>query len=149
MVHHEYRPLIHREPAEGSFEFVAIHYRTGCIRGRRPEIGQDADVGCPRAIPTDLDLTGIDEDAMEPGLDAIDISQMRKLPPRADEGALQCVLGEARVAKDPEGDRVQPVADLMHQAGEGVTIALAGSHHEVSIHLGLHLSRLIGAIWNV
>ncbi len=149
MVHDEDRPLVHGEPAEGPFDLIAVAHRAALIRRRSLEIRQDPNVGRPAAVATNLDVAGVDEDAMEPGVEAVGIPQVRELAPGADEGALQCVLGEARVAKDPEGDRVQPVADLMHQAGEGVTVALAGSLHEVSIHLGLHLSRVIGAIWNV
>jgi hypothetical protein len=87
--------------------------------------------------------------ASEPGLDPVGIPQVRELAPGADEGALQCVLGEARVAKDPEGDRVQPVTDLVHQAGEGVTVSLACPLHEVSIHLDLQGVAPDGAIWTV
>ena len=86
---------------------------------------------------------------MEPGLDAIDISQMRKLPPRADEGALQCVLCEPRVTQDPESDRVQPITDLVHQAGEGVTVTVAGPLDQVSVHLDLPGVAPFGTIWNV
>jgi hypothetical protein len=46
-------------------------------------------------------------------------------------------------------DRVQPVADLMHQAGEGVTVALAGPLHEVSIHLDLRFGAPGGTLWIV
>ena len=41
------------------------------------------------------------------------------------------------VAQDPMSDRVERIADLVHQDGERLTIALPGCLDEVSIHLGL------------
>jgi hypothetical protein len=37
----------------------------------------------------------------------------------------------------------------MHQAGEGVAVALAGPLHEVSIHLDLRFVTPGGALWTV
>ena len=71
---------------------------------------------------------------MDPGLEAIDLPQMRQLAPGRDEGDLQGVLGEVRVAQDPMGHREQRVAHLMHQAREGVAIALSGLLDQVSLH---------------
>ena len=62
---------------------------------------------------------------------------MRDPAPGEDEGVLQSVLGESRVAQDPLGDRVERVADLVHQDGERLTIAPTGLLDEVSIHLDL------------
>jgi len=62
---------------------------------------------------------------------------VRKAAPGEDEGVLQRVLGETRVAQDPMSDRVERIADLVHQDGERLTIALPGCLDEVSIHLGL------------
>ena len=77
---------------------------------------------------------------MDPGVEAIRVPQVRELAPRHDEGVLQRVLGEPRVAQDPEGDRVQPIADLVHQARERVSISRPGPLDEVSIHLGLRVA---------
>ena len=63
---------------------------------------------------------------MDPGLEAIGLPQARQLAPGRDEGDLQGVLGEVRVAQDPMGHREQRVAHLMHQACEGVAITLPG-----------------------
>jgi hypothetical protein len=41
------------------------------------------------------------------------------------------------IAQDPLRDRVELIADLVHQDGERLTIPTAGLLDEVSIHLGL------------
>ena len=73
---------------------------------------------------------------MDPGLEAVRLPQVREPAPGEDEGVLQSVLGETRVAQDPMSDGVERVADLVHQDGERLTIALAGLLDEVSIHRG-------------
>ena len=78
------------------------------------------------ASPLGLVVAGVDEDPMDPGLEAVRITELGQPAPGEHEGVLQCVLGEARVAQDPPGNRVEPVADLVHQDGEGLAIARAG-----------------------
>ena len=60
---------------------------------------------------------------MDPRLEAVRFPQVRDPAPGEDEGVLQRVLGETGVAQDPMGDRVERVADLVHQDGERLTIA--------------------------
>ena len=78
---------------------------------------------------------------MDPGLEAVRLPQMREPAPGEDEGVLQRVLGEPRVAQDPVGDRVERVADLVHQDGERLSVAPPGPLDEVSIHLDLRVRR--------
>ena len=78
---------------------------------------------------------------MDPGLEAVRIPELGQPAPGEHEGVLQRVLGEARVAQDPPGDRLEPVADLGHQDGEGLAISLPGPLDQVSIHLDLRRSR--------
>ena len=79
----------------------------------------------------------MDQDAAAPGLEAIEIPELRQLAPGGQEGVLQRVLCQADVAQDPEGHREQPVADLVHQESEGVTVPFTCPLDEVSIHLDL------------
>ena len=71
---------------------------------------------------------------MDPGLEAVGLPQVRESAPGEDEGVLQRVLGETVVAQDPVGDRVERVADLVHQDGERLAITPTGLLDEVSIH---------------
>ena len=79
----------------------------------------------------------MDEDAIGPPFEAVGLSQVRELAPDGDEGVLQDILGEVRVAEDPPGDPEQRVADLVHQIRERLLVAGAGSLHEVSVHRSL------------
>ena len=71
---------------------------------------------------------------MDPCLESVGLPQVRDPAPGEDEGVLQSVLGECRVAQDPLGHRVERVADLVHQDGERLTVAPTGLLDEVSIH---------------
>ena len=137
VVQDEDRPLIDREPAERPLQFVAVGDGGRAVRGRRPIDGQDPDVRRPLARPLRFVVAGVDEDAMDPRLEALGLPQVREPAPGEHEGVLQRVLGETRVAQDPLGNRVERIADLVHQDGERLTIAPTGLLDEVSIHLDL------------
>ena len=81
---------------------------------------------------------------MDPRLELVRIAQLRDAAPGKYESVLQRVLGEARVAQDPLGNRVKAVADLAHQDGERLTVSPAGLLHEVSIHLDLPIAATHG-----
>jgi hypothetical protein len=77
----------------------------------------------------------MDEDAVDPRLEALGVPKLRDPAPGEHEGVLQRVLGKARVAQDPLGDGVERVTDLVHQDGERLAIAPAGLLDEDPIHL--------------
>ena len=81
---------------------------------------------------------------MDPGLEAVGIPELWQPAPGEHEGALQRVLGEARVTQDPVGDREERVADVVHQDGERLTIGPSGPLDQVSVHLDLRRSRRKG-----
>ena len=60
---------------------------------------------------------------MDPRFEPVGIPELGQSPPGEHEGVLQRVLGETRVAQDPVGDRVERVADLVHQDGERLAIS--------------------------
>src|SRR5262249_25525579 len=134
-------PLLDRDPPERTLQLVAIDDGQGMIRGRRSFHRQDPDASGPVPGPRRLVVAGMNEDPMDPRLEAVCVPQPRELPPGEDEGVLQRVLGETRVAQDPERDREERIADLVHQDGERLTVAPTGPFDEVSIHLDLRLPR--------
>jgi len=95
--------------------------------------------------PLRLVVAGMDEDPVDPRLEAVRVPKLRKPAPGEDEGVLQRILGESRVAQDPLGDRIQAVADLMHQDGERLSVSPSGLLDEVSIHMDLTVAATIGA----
>ena len=81
-----------------------------------------------------LRVAGVDENAVEPRLEPIEVAQGGELPPHLDEGHLDGVLGEVRVAQDPMGDENAAVADLANQGAEGLLVALSRPVHDRSQH---------------
>ena len=73
----------------------------------------------------------MDEQAPDPGFEAIRVAQGRELAPDGDEGALQGILGQDVVAQDPGGQCVHPVAGHRDQRRERVAIAVLGPLDEV------------------
>ena len=74
---------------------------------------------------------------MDPRLKSVGFPKVRDPAPGEHEGVLQRVLGETVIAQDPLRDRVELIADLVHQDGERLTVSAAGLLDEVSTHLGL------------
>ena len=141
VVQDEDRPLFDRELPERAFQLVAIGEGGAAIRCRWPSHRQHPDVGSPVTGPLRFVVAGVDEDPLDPRLEAIRVPKLRDPAPGEDEGVLQRILGEAWVAQDPLGDRIQAVADLMHQDGERLSVPLAGLLDEVSIHVDLRSPR--------
>jgi hypothetical protein len=133
----EYRSLVERQPAEGGLQLVAIVGGSKVIRGVRPVDRKDAHGGRPSPIPRRIRVAGGDEDSEGPGVEAVDVPQMRELPPDGDESVLQDVLGEAWISQDPPCDAEQGVADLVHQIRERLLVARLSPFDEVSVHLTL------------
>src|SRR5258705_4267731 len=77
---------------------------------------------------------------MNPGLEAVQIPELREPAPGEHERVLQNVLGETRVAQDPVGNGVQRIADLMHQDCERLSVAFPSPLDEDSIHLDLRVA---------
>jgi hypothetical protein len=101
--------------------------------GRCVRLEQD-DIGCEPLATSRFGVAGIDEDAMEPRLEAIKVAQGRELPPHLDEGDLDGVLGEFGVAQDAIGDEDAAVADLANQGGERFFVAAPRLIHDASEH---------------
>lgn len=144
VVQDEDRPPFDRELPERAFQLVAIGKGGAAIRGRWPSHRQDPDVGSPLTGPLRLVVAGMDEDPVDPRLEAVRIPKLRKPAPGEDEGVLQRILGETRVAQDPLGDRIEAVADLMHQDGERLSVSPTGLFDEVSIHVDLTVAATHG-----
>jgi len=136
VVQDEDGPLLDGDAPEGVFELVAdgdrLYIHVGC---GRPVDRELPDLGGPGSRATGLVVAGVNEDAMDPRFETVRLTQVREPLLGKDEGVLQRVLGETGIAEDPECDRVERVADLVHQDRERLPITPAGPLDEVSIHL--------------
>ena len=89
----------------------------------------------------ELIAAGVEEEPVEPGVEAIGVAQGGQVPPAPDERLLDGVLGAVRVLQDESSRGVQPADRGACQHGEGVMIALPRSLHEVSLHVALVSAR--------
>jgi hypothetical protein len=130
----EHRPLVDREPAKRPLQLVAVGEGRASLRGRRPVGRQDPDLRCPIPSPLRFVVAGVNEDSVDPGLEAVRLPQVRESAPGDDEGVLQRVLSPTAITQDPERDGEEDVTDLVYQDGECLPIAPTGLLDEVSIH---------------
>ena len=90
----EDRSLLDGQASERPVERIAVVDAEQRIRSCRSVDRQDTDVRRPRAPTPGLGVARVDEQAPDPGFEAIRVTQGRELAPDGDEGALQGVLGE-------------------------------------------------------
>ena len=88
-----------------------------------PSTGSVADTQAPAPVPTCLLVAGVDEEAVEPGLEALGVAQPRELAPGKEERLLDGVLCPLNVPEDPVRDRVAAVAFQVDELGEGALVA--------------------------
>jgi deazaflavin-dependent oxidoreductase (nitroreductase family) len=82
--------------------------------------------------PSEIEA-GVDEEAMNPRVEARRVPETGHVPPRADERVLDGVARELRVAEDQSSGRVQPPDGQVDQAREGVMIAFPRPFDETSL----------------
>ena len=95
--------------------------------------GVELDLDHPPASTTREIETGVDGQAVEPGIEPVGVTQPRQVAPGSDEGLLDRVAGQLRVAEDETGGAVQPRDGPAGKLGEGVMIALPRSLDESSL----------------
>jgi hypothetical protein len=128
------RALLHGECEKGSFELVAIDELAELIDRRRVIDRQDRDLDrAPLAAP-DVVLAGVDEEAMEPGVEPIGVAQTPKIAPGPDQGVLDGILCGIPVAEDPPRDRVQAVVCRNREGLEGLVVASLCALDELGRH---------------
>jgi len=89
-----------------------------------------------RVVPATpgLGIADIDEDPVEPRLEAVGVAEGRELLPCLDEGQLDRVLGEVGITQDPVRDEDAAVADDANQGAEGLLVAMPRLFDECSQH---------------
>ena len=76
----------------------------------------------------------MDQEAAQPGVEAIDVPERWQLTPGEHEGLLDGVFREPEIAQDPIRDREEPIASGARQAGEGFLISGSRSLDEGNLH---------------
>ena len=140
VVQHEHRTLLDGEAQERPFQLVTISDRRRGVGQPVVLTRQDGNEGGPtRASSVELVVAGVNKDPMDPGLETVWVSKLGQAAPGKHEGVLQRVLRESRIAQNPKCDRVERIADLMHQDGKRFTIGLTGLFDKLSVHLDLRV----------
>ena len=133
MREHEHRPLVRRQPSEAAFDAVAIVQGQRLVRARRSVDRENADVGDPRIRAACLGVARVDEQPLEPGVEAVRIAETGQLTPGDHQRLLYGVLGPSDIPKDPLGDRHEPVAMRPGQDGKGLPVATLRLLNEIAI----------------
>ncbi len=104
----QHRPLIGVETAKAAFELVAVGDIDRWIEGWDsclPDLGLDRP--SPSSTPG-FAIAGTDEEPVEPGFEAVGVTQGREITPSGDERLLGRVLGLLVVPKDQASGSVEP-----------------------------------------
>jgi hypothetical protein len=129
----EDRSLIGWEPPEATVDAVAVVDRPRLVQASRPVDREKTDVRVPITRPTRLGIAGVDEEALEPGVEAVRIAEVGQLSPGDHQRLLHSVLGPSDVSQDPLGDRHEPVTVRSGQDGKGLPVSVLRQLDEVSI----------------
>ena len=74
------------------------------------------------------------QDPVQPGIELLDVAELRQLPSAPDERVLDRILGEVGVAEDQASDRVQPIALAGRETFERLPVAVLRSFDEFQPH---------------
>ena len=136
MVKHEDRRMLGRKASKSALELVAIGNGGNRVPTSRSAERKEPDVGRPAAALLRLRVARIDQQAAEPRVESVAVTEVGQLAPCGHQGLLDRVLGTMLVAQDPEGDRHQPVTDQSREVGERFFIASFRQVNESSLHPG-------------
>jgi hypothetical protein len=128
-------PLGGLEAQEPTLELVAVDDRRLMAGDRGFDQVRQLDIDSVPPYPSGLIDAGIDEQAVDPGVEPVGISKRGQITPGPDEGVLHRVLCLLEIPKDEPGGGIQAGDRGACQLGEGVMIAVPRSLHEFSLHL--------------
>src|SRR3990172_1363815 len=130
----EDRALLRRQPPEASLELVALDDREVGVGALRLVEREDSNVVCPATATSSLPIAGVDEEAVQPGVEPIDDPKRRQLSPGEHESLLNGVLRQPEIAQDPIRDRQEPITGRACQAGKRLLISGFRSLDEGNLH---------------
>ena len=133
VVEDEHRTLFGLESTEPPLQLFPIRDRTGLVADGGFE-HQRSDPLRPAPHLPSLVRTGVDHEAVEPGVELVRVAQGGELLPGADQRFLDRVLGEVRLSKDQASDGVEAVAGGHGEDLEGLVVASGCRFDEVASH---------------
>jgi peptide-methionine (R)-S-oxide reductase len=127
------RALLWSQLCERVLEPGAVHDGVGRIRGGVTGDRMKADAGVPAACPARFRIAGVDDEAVEPGIEALRLAQRRQVAPGTEERLLGGVLGTIPVAQDAHRQGEAAVDVARRKLGERGTIAVRGPVDEIEL----------------
>ena len=131
---HEDRPLVGRQPAEPTFEQVPVGDGEQFVGCGRSIDRQHPKVRGPATLARRLGDADVDEEALEPRIEAVRIAEAPQVTPGDHQRVLEGILGPIDVAEDPLGDREEPVAPGADQVDIRLPIPVLRRLDEIAIH---------------
>ena len=132
---HEDGPLFGRQPAEPAFEQVPVGDVEEVVgRGRSVRPAATRRFADPAALARRLGDADVDEEALEPRVEAVRIAEAPQVTPGDHQRVLQGILGPIDVAEDPLGDREEPVVANADQVDICLPIPVPRRLDEIPIH---------------
>jgi hypothetical protein len=125
--------LFGREPAEAAIEPVTVIDRDRLVRPTRSIDREDTDIRVPAAHAARFRIARIDEEALQPGVEAVRIAEAGQLTPGDHQRLLHGILGPSDIPEDPLRDRHEPVAMRSRQDGECLPVTALRLLHEIAI----------------
>ena len=126
--------MSHVQPAEAAIELVSVEEPAGLIGFGRIEGRQMHLAGASRAALPGLAMALVDQQPMQPGLEAVRVAESSNVTPGGDERLLGRVLGRRFVVQDQPRDDQEATDRDARQLTERVVIAAHRPLHEIPVH---------------
>ena len=139
VMEHEDRPLVGRQPPEPTFEEVPVGHAEQFVGSGRSIDRQHPEVRGSATLARRLGDADVDEEALEPRIEAVRIAESPQVTPGDHQRILEGILGPIDVAQDPLGDREQPVTSVADQVDICLPIPALRRLDEITIHGSLPL----------
>ena len=107
----DHRSLFWSQPAEGVVEVVSRGDGASHVRRCRRIDLENPDAGIPTPLATCLGVAGVDDEAVKPRVETVEVAEGGEIAPGTQQSLLGGILGSIRVAEDPECERVTAVDD--------------------------------------
>ena len=133
VVEHQHRPQLRLEAAEATLELVAVGHVAELVGHRVRQDRRQLDLHRPAPPPAHGVEAGVDGEPVEPGIEALGVTQPGQVAPCPDVRVLDRVPRQLRVPDDEVGDGLQPRDGRDDEWREGVMVAPARSFDEVPL----------------
>jgi len=134
MAENEQSSLLRSQASEAPLELISIGDVEEVVSGHGQIDRQGEKVRDPPAFSLGLGKAGANDEAVEPRVEPIRITESGQVTPGDHQRFLDGILGLIDVAEDPLGECEEAIATSADQVGVRASITLACSLDEVSVH---------------